>query len=247
MIDFFKQLKKQNPAYDLPFFLYMNSAVSNLNAIFLNLKCPNRSVQMKAYMRNQFDFFGIAAANRKEEVKKWRATLGEIDFKEKESMVKEMWVSPNREMQLAAIDWMLSWKKTEYTEEYIQLFEYLIINKSWWDTIDSIASNLIGNYAKKFSVQFDRILKRWKSSNNFWLNRVCLIYQLKFKENTNLIVLSECIAKFKKNKEFFIQKAIGWSLREVSKRNPDWVINEVKTQEIQGLAKREALRLLKGQ
>ena len=76
------------------------------------------------------------------------------------------------------------------------------------------------------------------------MHRSTIIFQLKYKQRTDLDLLSNQIARFKLNKEFFIQKAIGWALREVSKWNPEWVKNEVEIQELIGLAKREASKYL---
>jgi 3-methyladenine DNA glycosylase AlkD len=65
---------------------------------------------------------------------------------------------------------------------------------------------------------------------------------LKFKEKTDLGLQQGYIQTLKWNKEFFIQKAIGWSLREVSKWNPEWVRAVVQQEELKGLAFREAMK-----
>ena len=206
-----------------------------------------RARQMESYLKNNFLFFGVMAQERKLLIKQFISELSrEITFGEKILLVKAMWEHPKREMQLGAIDWMLSWKINEYTPEMIDFLEYLIITKSWWDTIDSLASNMVGRYARVFPEAFKIKAISWKNSSNFWLNRTCLIYQLKYREKTDLDWLSSCITEFKINKEFFVQKAIGWSLRELSKVNPEWVKNQVEKQNLVGLSKREALRLLEG-
>jgi len=69
-----------------------------------------------------------------------------------------------------------------------------------------------------------------------------LIHQLKYKQQTDLHLLQYYIRTFKSNKEFFIQKAIGWSLREVSKWNPEWVKKVVSEENLLGLARREAMK-----
>ena len=224
----------------------MHKAISQLIQSFEAAQNRERAKQMERYMRDNFFFYGIMASERKNKIKQFKLALPqEIPYMEKTNIIKGMWEHPKREMQLGAVDWMLTWKQKEYTAEMIDLLEYLIITKSWWDSVDSIASNLVGRYAAKFPKEFHDKALTWRKSPNFWLNRSCLIYQLKYRENTNLEWLSSCILEFKTNKEFFIQKAIGWSLREVSKLNPDWVKKEVDRQQLQGLAKREALRLLK--
>ena len=205
-----------------------------------------RAKQMETYMKDNFPFFGVMAKERKLLIKQFISNLPkEITIAEKQLLVIAMWDHPKREMQLGAIDWMLSWKINEYIPEMIDFLEYLIITKSWWDTIDSLASNLVGGYGMVFPKKFKPKAISWMNNSNFWLNRTCLIYQLKYREKTDLNWLSSCITEFKSNKEFFVQKAIGWSLRELSKINPEWVKNQVEKQNLVGLAKREALRLLK--
>jgi 3-methyladenine DNA glycosylase AlkD len=90
----------------------------------------------------------------------------------------------------------------------------------------------------------NELIDNWSETNDFWLHRSTLIFQLKYKQKTDLDLLSQQINRFKSNKEFFIQKAIGWALRDISKWNPVWVKNEIESQQLIGLAKREASKYL---
>ena len=89
------------------------------------------------------------------------------------------------------------------------------------------------------------LLNNWVDSENIWLNRSALLFQLNYKKITNEELLQNFIHRLKHKKEFFIQKAIGWVLRQYSKTNPQWVIKLVEEEAIIGLARREALRLIK--
>jgi len=91
----------------------------------------------------------------------------------------------------------------------------------------------------------DLVVESWQEETSIWLHRSCLIYQLKYKDTVDLERLSYLITCYKSNKTFFIQKAIGWSLREVSKWNPDWVRKTVGFHELRGLAFREAMKYVK--
>jgi len=108
--------------------------------------------------------------------------------------------------------------------------------------VDGIAPNLVGKYAKKFPEQMKLTLRRWETHESFWIRRSCLIFQLRYRKETDLAQLQYFIGKFKPEKEFFIQKSIGWSLREVSKWNPTWVSKVVEEEQLTGLAKREAIK-----
>jgi len=82
----------------------------------------------------------------------------------------------------------------------------------------------------------------WSKSEDIWQNRVAILFQLNYKEQTDHQLLFEVIKRLKGKKEFFIQKAIGWSLRQYYRTSPEAVAKFIKTAGIEGLAKREALK-----
>jgi 3-methyladenine DNA glycosylase AlkD len=137
---------------------------------------------------------------------------------------------------------MAKWKDKELVSEDFKFIEFLLTNHSWWDSVDALASNYLGRYLRIFPKQRETVIKSWRKSENRWLRRSCLIFQLRYKSQTNFELLKSLILEFKHEKEFFIQKAIGWSLREYAKTNPISVRNFVEESGIQGLAKREALK-----
>jgi 3-methyladenine DNA glycosylase AlkD len=206
---------------------------------------PIRIPQMEAYMRNQFPFYGVMSTPRKELLKALKKEhLEVLDSNEKRALIQLLWEEEHRECQLVALDWLMQWKPKEFTASDIDLFEWLITTKSWWDTVDGIAPNVVGKYARIFPEQMKETLDRWESHDSFWIRRACLIFQLRYRQETDLVLLQYFINKFKPDREFFIQKAIGWSLREVSKCNPTWVARVVEEEQLTGLAKREASKYI---
>ncbi len=204
---------------------------------------PLRATQMENYLRNQFAFYGVMSIPRKEILgtfkKDWLDVLSEED---KRSLVRLLWEEEQRECQLLALEWMMKWNVKALMLEDIHFFEWLITHKSWWDTVDGIAPNLIGKYAKRFPDKMKEVWNVWENHPSFWIRRSCLIFQLRYRQEPDLALLQHFIQSFKSDQEFFIQKAIGWSLREVSKWNPHWVKEVVEEEELKGLAKREALK-----
>lgn len=197
----------------------------------------------KAYMRNQFEYFGIKAATRQSISKNYMKE--ELPaYAELEIIVKELWLLLEREYQYFAIDLMAAMKK-QWTKDIITLIEFVLINKSWWDTVDHAASDLAGPYFKLFPQQINKITGNWNRSDNFWLQRSSIMFQKQYKKETDTALLSKYILKHKKSKEFFIQKAIGWALREYSKTDAAWVTQFVKQHELSALSKREALKRIK--
>ncbi|MFN8266178.1 MAG: DNA alkylation repair protein [Chitinophagaceae bacterium] len=201
---------------------------------------PVKAEGAKAYMLNQFDFFGLKA-----EV--WRSLLKQKfkeqlpPYKEVEQIVKQCFRHPLREMQYTAVELLAKYEK-EWNEEVIELIEYMITNKSWWDSVDHAISKLAAVYFKRFPKQIKPVSKKWNSGDNIWLQRSSILFQLKYKKETDTKLLSDYIIKLASSKEFFVQKAIGWALREYAKTDPSWVHQFVKENKLAPLSKREALK-----
>jgi 3-methyladenine DNA glycosylase AlkD len=213
--------------------------ISQLTRLFKQHANTEKAAGAKAYMRNQFNYLGLTAPLRQRISKAYIKTQLP-GYSELETIVKELWQMPEREYQYFAIDLILAFKK-KWTKDLITLIEFILVNKSWWDTVDA-ASNLTGPYFKLFPGQTDKITGGWNRSENIWLQRSSILFQLKYKKDTNTDLLKKYILALKSSKEFFVQKAIGWALREYSKVNSKWVQDFVKQNKLAALSEREALK-----
>ena len=202
---------------------------------------PANAVAMKAYMRDQFEYLGITAPERRLINKGLKAEYGLPAIGEMPALVKALWKKPEREYQYAAIDFMQLLNK-EWRAEEIHLFEYMIVHKSWWDSVDAIVSCLAGPWLKKFHEASPAITNQWINSENMWLQRAAIIHQNAYKQHTNEQLLYHYVKQCAHSKEFFIQKAIGWALREYAKTNPNSVRKFVDGHTLAPLSRREALR-----
>ena len=221
----------------------INQYVKPLEEQFKKHRDPARATQMKAYLKDQFEFYGVPAPIRKQLIQEHKNEFGLIPEAEIEEIIKWCWQQPEREWQYAAMD-LLGRTARKVNKEILPLYEYLIVNKSWWDTIDFIASNLVGPIFKKYPEAINPETNKWMASNNMWLQRTCLLFQLKYKQNLDTALLESFIMPLKSSKEFFIRKAIGWILREYSKTNEEYVRDFVAAHELSGLSQREALKWL---
>lgn len=222
-------------------FKYMKTLINDLKFHLEAAKNSSDALQMKAYMKDHFDFFGIRAPERKNIQKPWISEIQKsLSTNDKWSLILALWKFKEREYQLVAMDLLNGFKKQEWTKEDISRFEYLLTTKSWWDSVDTIASNSLGVYFKQFPEQQKIITKKWSNSGNIWLMRSTIIFQLKYKNTTDFELLSDLIRKYQSKNEFFIQKAIGWSLRQYSKFNAEAVRDFIYDTKLSGLAKREA-------
>lgn len=216
-------------AYLIPLLKLFEQNASALNA-----------AGMKAYMLNQFDFYGLKAPERRKLSKEhFKKSLP--SFTAVEEIIKDCWQHPNREMQYVGIELLACYKK-EWKKNSIQLMEYIITHKSWWDSVDLAATDLTGPYFKLFPEQVEKITGRWNRSSNTWLQRSSIMFQKAYKKETDKELLSKHILHLAASKEFFVQKAIGWALREYSKTDPGWVKWFVQKHPLSPLSAREALK-----
>lgn len=197
---------------------------------------------MSKYMKGKFTYYGISSPQRREIQKNWFSKLKQLSNEEKRDLIRELWLKEEREFQYVAIDFLKKWKKSDWKENDLAELEWLITQKPWWDTVDLLASNMLGIYFKSFPNQLEETIIDWSNSNNIWLQRSCLLFQLKYKNELDFTLLKKLILQFQPNKEFFIQKAIGWILRTYSVVEPKRVIDFIEQSKLDGLAKREALR-----
>ena len=194
---------------------------------------------MAAYMKGHFEFFGIKQPVRKALSVEFIKTNKKLEEKQVLKLADQLWKMPEREAQYIAMELLYAARKTQ-TEKSIAFFLDLITRKSWWDTVDFIASRLIGEYYQKECKP--PVMLEWVKSDNIWQNRTSILFQLNYKDMTDEALLFKTINALKHKKEFFIQKAIGWSLRQYYRTNPDSVEAFVESSGITGLAKREALK-----
>jgi 3-methyladenine DNA glycosylase AlkD len=215
---------------------------------FQEQRDPLRAAAMKQYMRGQFDYIGMNAPKHKELSRQHIREMGFPDEEEVEPVVHDCWKMDEREYQYFAMI-LLSRMAKKAPLCRVDLYEYMVREKSWWDTIDFIASNLVGVHFQRFPDAIKPYTTQWMNSGNRWLQRVCLLFQLKYKQKTDLELLDQFIKELHGSKEFFINKAIGWILREYSKTDRHWVLDYVERYkaDLAPLSQREALKWLKNQ
>lgn len=182
-------------------------------------KNDHNALKMSSYMKNNFPFLGI----NKPELEKISKTYINSISKNKNidwEFINICWDKNYREAQYIALDYIQKISK-RFVYNDIDKIKNLILKKSWWDTSDAL-DKIIG-YISINDYSAHREMLKWSVSDNLWLRRVSINYQRPLKEKTNTDILENIICNNFDSKEFFINKAIGWILREYSKTNPDWV------------------------
>ncbi|WP_274363769.1 DNA alkylation repair protein [Paenibacillus thermotolerans] len=199
---------------------------------------------MSKYMRDQFVFIGIRAPQVQAICKEFIRTNGLPAREELHETIEALWHYDERELQMAALI-VLERMKSGFAVNDIGLLEQIVVHKSWWDTIDHIAKHLIGHYFLLYPGMRDPKVEEWLASGNLWLIRCAILFQLGYKERTDEALLESVISRTCGTKEFFINKAIGWALREYGKVRPEFVERIVETYALAPLSRREALKLLR--
>ena len=204
---------------------------------------PKIAEGQQAYMKHRFAFYGIKSPERRLLQRPFflRAQLPQKEYLP--LVIKCLWQKPQRELQYFGQELALKYVKSLEVKD-LTLFEYMITHKSRWDTVDFISSNLMGNYFKSFPDQRWPACKRWLKSDDLWLQRATLLFQLKYKRDTDTELLQYNINYLLGSEAFFINKAIGWILREYSKTNPGWVRDFVKKTDLNALSRREAIKYI---
>lgn len=179
---------------------------------------------MSKYMQDKFRFLGVRGATRTEIYKKYfpdaRKTKT-IDW----DFVENCWNKEEREFQYVVVYYLKAMQKFLKREDISRL-KYLIVTKSWWDTVDLLAK-VIGSLIIRIK-GYDQIMLEWSKDSNIWLRRVAILYQLSLKDKVDKQVLDGILVNNLGDSEFFINKAIGWALRDYSKYNPEWVREFIK-------------------
>lgn len=185
---------------------------------------------MSAYMRHQFPFLGIKSVERRSYYQPYiKEAKAQARQKRKENpqaqviewdFVLNLWNLDEREFQYVAADYLKDMKVYLEASD-IEKLKKLIITKSWWDSVDALVKT-VGYLAQEKPVLKD-LLVEWSLDNNIWLRRTAIINQLNLKEATDTDLLQVVIVNNLGQEEFFINKAIGWALRDYSKTNPSWV------------------------
>jgi len=221
----------------------MHPYVASLKILFEQNADPVQAAPMKKYMRDQFEYLGIKTPENVALQKEFYKEHGFPSLAELELVLRDLWSLSQREFQYVAVG-LLGRANEQIPARFIKTIEYLLITRSWWDTVDSLAGGTVGVHFHRFPDIREKYLARWRASENFWLRRTTILFQLNYKKETDFDLLCEIIGENLNSKEFFINKAIGWSLRQYARVDPQAVTKFVKSTPLHPLSQREAMKHL---
>ena len=172
----------------------------------------DNAIQMAKYLRNQFVFYGLKSPARRDAYHQiLKDEKKQIDW----DLLDQAWNDKHREMQYFVCDYLLAMEKYVSYDDLFKI-EHYVRTKQWWDTIDSLMK-LYGY------VGLNPLMLDWSKDPDKWVRRVAIEHQLLRKDRINTALLSQILENNLESDEFFINKAIGWALRDYSKTNPEWL------------------------
>lgn len=221
----------------------MHPWLSPLHAAFKRHGNAEDAAAMTAYMKDIAPFFGIKAVPRRELLAEHLAVHGAPPIDELPTIARAAFACQEREMHHTAADLLMKHAR-KLTPDHLALVEELITTKSWWDTVDALAIHVAGVILKRHPKEITKWNKRWIGSKDLWLNRSAILFQNRWKNDTDQALLFANIDRHAARKDFFIRKAIGWALREHAATDPAAVRHFVGSRNLSPLSEREALRKL---
>ncbi|MEY3052191.1 MAG: hypothetical protein RLY31_1976 [Bacteroidota bacterium] len=216
-----------------------------MQARFLEHGDPLRSAGQVRYMRNQFDFFGLSSPQVRTLAREHFRSVGPLPESAWADFLSYCYEQPQREWQYLALHFV-EWSLKGQAEGFVDRLEWLVTQKSWWDTVDWLAK-LVGVHFGRFPALVAPVTRRWMDSGNCWLQRVCLIFQLHYRERTDFDLMARYILELQDTQEFFLRKGAGWALRQYARSQPEVVRAFVaRNPGLSALTRREAMKHLSG-
>lgn len=222
----------------------IHEAFENLQTDLRSIADAERVPKMEAYMRDQFAFLGVTSPERKAVQKPLMQAAKKADIDEVLDIADLCWSLEEREFQYVGCELLRAQAKRMAASDLDRLHR-LITTKSWWDTIDGLASHPVGTLVRNHP-ELTETMDAWIDDDNFWVARTAILHQLRYKQDLDEQRLFGYVVKRAGDTEFFIRKALGWALRDYARVAPDAVRSFVREHEDQlsGLTKREALKHL---
>jgi len=209
---------------------------------------PERAAAQQAYMKSAMPCRGIAAPELRRLLRPLLAAYEPTDRDAWETTVRELWDgATHREERYVAIALARHRKARQWQDPAaLDLYRHLVVTGAWWDLVDEIAAHLVGGVLAGHRDAVTPVMRAWSRDDDLWLRRTAVLSQLRHRDDTDRTLLHDVVADNVADPSFWLRKAIGWALRELSRTDPDWVRAEVDRlgPGLSGLSRREALRHL---
>jgi 3-methyladenine DNA glycosylase AlkD len=223
------------------------TAARAVTEALLPLGAPDRAVQEKRYLKSDLEFLGVAVPDIRRVVKAAARGYPGLDAPGMVAWAVALWREPVHERRAAAVE-ILTLAAPRLTAADLATLERLLRESYTWAYVDGLAVAVAGAIALRDPAGAWPRIDAWAADGDFWLRRSALLALL-----GGIRAGAPDLPRFTRyaepmltEQEFFIRKAIGWVLREISRRDPAWVAKwtEGHISEMSGVTFREAVRRL---
>jgi 3-methyladenine DNA glycosylase AlkD len=207
---------------------------------------PERAAQEKRYLKSELEFFGVTVPELRRIVKGAVRDYPGLDAAGMVAWAVALWREPVHERRTAAVE-ILTLAAPRLGAEDLATVERLLRESGTWALVDGLAGNVAGEIALRDPRSWP-VIDRWAVDADFWVRRSALLALLRGIRagRPDLPRFTRYAQPLLAEREFFIRKAIGWVLREISKHDPDWVASWTQRHlsQMSGVTFREAVRRL---
>ncbi|MFG2759420.1 DNA alkylation repair protein [Streptomyces wuyuanensis] len=221
-----------------------DTVLERLTAIYPAAADPVRAREAAAYMKHVAPFLGIRTPERRALSRTVLAGTPRPSEDDCTAVALRCWRLPEREYHYFAADYLRR-HVGRCSSGFVPVVRHLITTVSWWDTVDTLAAHVVGALVAA-DPGLVRVMDRWIEDDDLWIARTALLHQLRHKEATDAERLFRYCLRQSGHPDFFVRKAIGWSLREYARTDPDAVRGFVDSarDRLAPLSVREALKNL---
>jgi 3-methyladenine DNA glycosylase AlkD len=197
---------------------------------------------MQAYMKNVAPYVGIATPMRRAAIRPFFKTWKSPTADELAAVGRALWRCAEREFHYVACDFLARYNTCAGPEFITEHAEFLLVTKSWWDTVDSLGSAIVTPLVVR-NATLNEVMWSWLRSDNLWLTRAALQHQRGLKDATDVRLLMAMCDERSGDREFFIAKAVGWALRDLAHIDPGAALRFLNDHnDLAPVARREAVR-----
>jgi 3-methyladenine DNA glycosylase AlkD len=211
------------------------------------LGSTERAVQEKRYLKSELDFLGVPLPDLRRVVTAAAGEHRDLGHDELAGWARALWREPLWEARMAAVE-LLRARERDLTAADLPLVNRLIREAAGWALVDPLAGDIAGRIALRQPGTAWPVIDTWADDADFWVRRSALLSLLPGIRagQPDLERLNRYATAMLGEKQFFIRKAIGWVLRELSKKDPGYVSawTERHLAELSGVTFREAVRRL---
>ncbi|MCX5058703.1 MULTISPECIES: DNA alkylation repair protein [unclassified Streptomyces] len=206
---------------DVPSSTVADTVLQRLTATYGAAADPERAAPMRAYLKDVAPFLGLTTPVRRALSRTVLEGLPRPDEPDCAAIALRCWQLPEREYHYFAVDYLRRHARV-CSSGFLPVARHLVATLSWWDTVDALAAHVVGALvAADPALRAD--MDAWIVDEDLWVARTALLHQLRHKERTDSERLFSYCLRQSGHPDFFVRKAIGWSLREYAKTDPEAV------------------------